>query len=412
MRDILPDDIGNWQHLEQAAAACFARYGYREVRTPLLERMDLFSRQLGESTDVVQKEMYRFADGAGDGELALRPEATVSTVRALLAAGAGRGGVSRVWYGGAMFRRERPQKGRYRQFHQLGAEALGQADAALDAEQILLLARLWRELGVGDQLHLQINNLGSAEERARHREKLTAYFSRHEDALDEAARQRIRTNPLRILDSKDARTLEIAAEAPALADELGAASIAFVDAVRDKLAAAGIAFADNPALVRGLDYYNLTVYEWSLAGDARRQNAVAGGGRYDGLAEQIGGGSVPGCGFALGVERVLDLLPPPPPAAAAACFLAIAAEGEAARIADEVAEKCRDDGLAVWRHVGGGNLSRQLKKADALGAALAIIVGADECAGGYITIKRLADGKQQQAAAADAANASRRLLYA
>lgn len=414
MRDILPENIGAWQRLEKTAAACFHHYGYGELRTPLVERLELFSRQLGESTDVVQKEMYRFTDAANDDEVALRPEATVSTVRALLAAGRQRSGTVRVWYGGAMFRHERPQKGRYRQFHQLGAEALGNVDAALDAEQILMLARLWRELGIAAALKLELNNLGSNAERARHREKLAAYFTAHLDALDEDAKRRVSANPLRILDSKNERTLQVVAGAPALADELGDESRRYVDAVREKLAAAGVAFEDNPALVRGLDYYNLTVYEWSVAGDERRQNTVCGGGRYDGLAESIGGAAFPGCGFALGMERVLELLAPQA-AAAADCFLAFTATGgagDAERLADTVAERCRDDGLAVWRHVGGGNLARQLKRADAMGAALAIIVGDDECAGDYITIKRLADGEQQRAATADAAAASRRMINA
>lgn len=413
MHDILPGDIAAWQRLEKTAAACFESYGYRELRTPLLERLELFRRQLGEASDIVQKEMYSFADKSKGGEeVALRPEATVSTVRAVASGALARGGVARVWYGGAMFRRERPQKGRQRQFHQLGAEALGRQDAALDAEQIIMQARLWRELGVADALRLEINNLGAAAERQRYRDKLAGYLRQHEEALDADSRQRIATNPLRVLDSKDAQTQKIVAQAPVLADALGDESRCYVDEVREKLAAAGIAFAENPRLVRGLDYYNLTVYEWVLADDARRQNAVCGGGRYDGLAESIGGGDCPGCGFALGMERVLALMP-----AAAAdgvdCFLALAdGSAAAAGLADSVAERCRDGGLSVWRHVGGGSLARQLKKADAMGAALAIIVGEEESAGGHITLKRLKDAAQRQVSAAQAAEESRRLLDA
>lgn len=410
MRDILPEQIGCWQQLEKTAADCFRRYGYGELRTPLVERLELFSRQLGENTDMVQKEMYRFVDRANGDEVALRPEATVSTVRALLADDRQRGGTVRVWYGGPMFRHERPQKGRYRQFHQLGAEALGSTDPALDTEQIIMLARLWRELDIGDQLRLSINNLGSSAERARYRDQLADYFNRHADRLDSDARKRINTNPLRILDSKDPDTMTVAASAPRLAETLSDESRRHVETVKEKLAAAGIEFEEDPMLVRGLDYYNLTVYEWALAGDTRRQNTVCGGGRYDGLAEKIGGRPFPGCGFALGMERIVDLMKPPP-LAAADCFLAVTDGDHAtADTADRVAENCRDEGLSVWRHIGGGNLARQLKKADSMGTALVIIVGKDECAGGYITIKRLADGAQQQINPAQAAATSKHLL--
>ncbi|MCH9705487.1 MAG: histidine--tRNA ligase [Proteobacteria bacterium] len=413
MRDILPEQIGAWQRLEKTAATCFHSYGYRELRTPLVEQLELFTRQIGETTDVVQKEMYRFTDAANGEQVALRPEATVSTVRALLAAGKQRGGTVRVWYGGPMFRHERPQKGRYRQFHQLGAEALGSSDPTLDAEQIIMLARLWQVLGVHDKLRLDINNLGNRRERACHREKLTAYFQKHREALDEDARQRIESNPLRILDSKNPVTLEIAANAPALADELGADSQRHAEQVKEKLTAANVAFNENAHLVRGLDYYNLTVYEWSLADDGRRQNTVCGGGRYDGLAENIGGDAFPGCGFALGMERIIDILPPEAPAALADCFVALTDSGTAATaVADRIAEDCRDRGLAVWRHVGGGNIGKQIKKADTMGIPLVIIIGADEIEGDYITVKRLLDGKQQQTAVNDAAIVSRRLLDA
>lgn len=411
MHDILPHQTAVWQQLEHTAALCFRSYGYRELRTPLVEKAELFRRPLGETTDVVQKEMYCFGDTADGDLLALRPEATVSAVRALLAAGGARAGVARVWYGGAMFRRERPQKGRYRQFHQLGAEGLGSTDPALDAEQIIMLARLWRALDIAAALRLEINNLGGSGERAAYREKLSAYFRRCRGGLDAEAAARIETNPLRILDSKNPQTLAVVADAPRLAESLGDASRRHVDAVKNKLAAAGVAFSENDRLVRGLDYYNLTVYEWSLAGDERRQNTVCGGGRYDGLAERIGGAEFPGCGFALGMERIVALLPAAE--AAADCFLALADDAAASvALADTVAERCRDDGLTVWRHVGGGQLARQLKRAAALGAALVIIVGKEEADGGYVTIKRLTDGEQRQAPPADAVTTSRRLMYA
>ena len=412
MHDILPEQVAAWQQMEQVAADCFHSYGYRELRTPLLEKAELFRRPLGEKTDVVQKEMYCFNDKADGDQLALRPEATVSTVRALLAAGRQRGAAVRVWYSGAMFRRERPQKGRYRQFHQLGAEALGSADPALDAEQIIMLARLWRALGVAGRLRLEINNLGSSEERADYRGRLSAYFERRRSDLDEDATERITTNPLRILDSKHPATLKVIAEAPPLADSLGTQSRRHLDRVKDKLTAAGIAFSENDRLVRGLDYYNLTVYEWSLADDTRRQNTVCGGGRYDGLAESIGGTAFPGCGFALGLERAVSLLGAAPPPVAD-CFLALAdADNASAVLADTVAEYCRDEGLSVWRHVGGGKLDRQLKQADSMGAPLAIIIGESEASGDYVTIKRLADGEQRQVPPADAAETGRRLLDA
>ncbi|MGU9950853.1 MAG: histidine--tRNA ligase [Gammaproteobacteria bacterium WSBS_2016_MAG_OTU1] len=392
MRDLLPAETAQWRHVEAAAATCFANYGYGELRTPALERADLFRRQLGEDTDIVQKEMYAFTDVSGD-ELCLRPEATVPTVRAVMNAGLHRGGVARVWYGGQMFRRERPQKGRYRQFWQIGAEAIGGGDdaaAAIDAEQILMLARFWQALKIGDKLQLRINNLGAATERAAYRKQLTAYFRRHADKLDEAAQARIDSNPLRILDSKDEQTAQIAAEAPPLQKVLGDDSIRHVETVKAILTAAKIEFTEDPALVRGLDYYNLTVFEWVLKDDERRQNALCGGGRYDGLSEQIGGVALRGSGFALGLDRLISLLgnlPPQQPD----CF--VVASGNDI-YCTQAAESMREAGLSVWQHGGGGNMARQLKKADAMNVSLVIIAGADEESAQTITIKRLRDGKQ------------------
>lgn len=392
MRDILPAETGKWRVVEAVAAACFSRYGYGELRTPVLERAELFQRQLGEHTEVVQKEMYTFTERLGGGEICLRPEATVSAVRALVAGGLHRRGVARVWYGGPMFRRERPQKGRYRQFWQLGAEAVGSAAPAIDAEQILLLARLWDELGIAHKLELRINNLGAAQERAAYCQTLAAYFRRHAAKLDKTARARIDDNPLRILDSKDDDTAAIAAAAPQMAEHLGKESRQHCATVKEIIAATGVKFVEDAALVRGLDYYNLTVFEWVLAGDKRRQNALCGGGRYDGLSEQIGGPPLPGCGFALGLDRLIDLAdetPSPPPD----CCL-IAAGGSAVYCA-RIAEILRDAGLSVWPP-NSGNLSKQLKKAAAARASLAVIVGEAEETAEEITIKRLRDGAQQR----------------
>ena len=406
MRDILPPQAAVWRRLENAVAACFARYGYAEIRTPLVERLELFRRQLGEHTDIVQKEMYVFADALNNDKLALRPEATVSTVRALLAGGGARAGVLRVWYGGAMFRHERPQQGRYRQFHQFGAEATGAKDPRLDAEQIIMLWRLWRELGVADQLQLEINNLGSPQERAQYAKNLQAHFAPHAKNWDDAARQRLQNNPLRLLDSKEEGVMQAAAGAPP--PPLGDDSRRFVDAVKERLAAAGAPFCERPQLARGLDYYNLTVYEFSPKNDERRQNTLCGGGRYDGLAQSIGGAPMPGCGFAMGAERLLALLQPPPPPPPQCCL--IAADDTAENYAQQVAEACRDGGLVVWRHLGGGGLAKGLKRANAMQTPLALIVGDAEARGEYVTIKRLADGSQRQAPRARLAQTAKDML--
>lgn len=403
MRDLLPAETGDWRRAETAAAACFARYGYGEIRTPVVERLALFSRQLGAHTDIVKKEMYAFADRA-DEELCLRPEATVPTVRAAAAANLHRGGVARLWYGGPMFRRERPQKGRYRQFWQLGAEAIGGApNPAIDAEQIIMLSALWAELKIGGRLQLAVNNLGAPAERAAYGKTLAAYFRRHLGDLDEPARAAVDENPLRILDSKDEKTAEIAAAAPKIESALGAESRRHMDSVKSIIAAAGVEFLEEPRLVRGLDYYNLTVFEWTLKDDARRQNALCGGGRYDGLSEQIGGPPLPGCGFALGLDRLVALAESRA-AAAPDCFLTAA--GARAEYCMRAAEILRGAGFSVWQHGGGGNLARQLKKADAMKTPLAIIVGTEEETQNTVSLKRLRDGKQCSAPLENAAAAA------
>ncbi|MGI9297956.1 MAG: histidine--tRNA ligase [Gammaproteobacteria bacterium] len=401
MRDLLPADTGEWRRVESAAADCFARYGYGEIRTPVVERAELFRRQLGEDSDIVQKEMYAFADLSGD-ELCLRPEATVPAVRAAAAANLHRGGVARVWYGGPMFRRERPQKDRYRQFWQLGAEAIGAGapDPAIDAEQILMAARLWRELKVDSSLQLFINNLGAPAERAAYRKKLSAHFRRRAADLDDSARARIDDNPMRILDGKDAAAVAAAKDAPQLREFLGAESRRHLEEVQNILAAAGIEFTETPSLVRGLDYYNLTVFEWALKDDGRRQNALCGGGRYDGLSAQIGGPPLHGCGFALGLDRLVALTQS---SAAAPPDCILLAAGGGAEYCIRAAESLRDGGISVRRHDGGGNIGKQLKKADAAGSPLAAIVGENEEKCGTIAIKRMRDGAQKSPPLARAA---------
>ena len=395
MRDLLPADTHSWRHLESAAAACFARYGYGEIRTPMVERQSLFSRQLGEESDIVQKEMYTFTDISGD-ELCLRPEATVPTVRAIAAANLHRGNTARVWYGGPMFRRERPQKGRYRQFWQLGAEAIGDGtpDPAIDAEQIIMSADLWHTLNLSSNIRLLINNLGAPAERAIYRRTLGDYFRRHINDLDAAAQSRIDDNPMRILDSKDPTTAAIANNAPSLHSFLGADSHRHVATVKSILSATGVEFTEEPSLVRGLDYYNLTVFEWAQKDDERRQSALGGGGRYDGLSAQIGGPPLHGCGFALGLDRLAalqtDSAPLPPD-----CFLATAGAG--AEYCAQVAIRLRHAGFSVWQHSGGGNIARQLKKANAMNTPLALIIGEQEESQQTVTIKRLHDGTQQSA---------------
>ena len=395
MSDIPPEAAGLWRAAESAAAAVFQLYGYAEIRTPVVERAELFSRPLGQHSEVVEKEMYSFQDISGDN-LALRPEATASIVRAMAQSSAVRNGVARVWQFGPMFRRERPQKGRQRQFHQLDAEALGAQSPAVDAEQILLLQRLWSRLGVQNKLVLQINNLGSRAERAKHREKLTQYFRRRADQLDESAQKRIDANPLRILDSKDPQTLAVVAEAPPLSAELGDDSRRHVDSVCEKIAAAGIPFTQNPLLVRGLDYYNLTVFEWALADDERRQNVLCGGGRYDGLAETIGLPQTPGCGFALGMERLTDLMREcqSDQADSVAPQCRIVAESVSESFAEQAAEKIRDCGVSAAMQMTGGNFSRQMKKAAAADSPVLAVAGESEFRAGRIVFKRLADGKR------------------
>jgi histidyl-tRNA synthetase len=399
MNDILPPDSARWEWFEDTVRRLLARYGYKALRTPIVEPTALFVRGLGEVTDIVEKEMYSFTDHMNGDQLTLRPEATAGMVRAIVEHNALYNGPLRVWQMGPMFRHERPQKGRYRQFHQLDVEAFGHAGPDVDAEIILMVRALWRELGLkeGEHLTLEINSLGQPAERASHRAALIAHFEAHADMLDEDARRRLHSNPLRILDSKNPAMAPLVESAPKLLDYLGEASRAHFDGVRAVLDAAGLAYRINPRLVRGMDYYNLTVFEWvtPLLG---AQSTVCGGGRYDTLIEQLGGKPAPGVGFGLGIERLLLLLEAaglnPPPSAPDA--YAIVADGVPMATVMPVLETLRAAGAAVVLHAGGGSLKSQFKRADASGARHALIFAPDELARGELALKPLRDAAAAQ----------------
>ena len=406
MNDVLPDEAALWQRLEDAARAVFSLYGYRNLRVPMVEPTALFVRGIGEHTDVVEKEMYTFDDRLSGESLTLRPEATAGIVRAAIEHSLCYERPQRVWLAGPMFRHERPQKGRYRQFHQFDVEALGFPGPDVDAEQIVMLARLWRELGVADGIRLAINSIGDAHERRTHRADLIAHFERHHDLLDEDARRRLQANPLRILDSKTPSMQAMIAEAPRLIDRLGPESRAHFDGLAQALADAGVAFEVDPRLVRGLDYYNRTVFEW-ITDRLGAQGTVAGGGRYDGLFEALGGKATPACGFAIGVERMILLLQGTGATAADAPLAYVVHSGDAAgTLARSVAESIRDGGQAAIVHAGGGSFKSQMKKADASGARYALIVGEDEAAASAVSIKPLREsGEQRTVPARDVVNA-------
>ncbi len=396
MNDILPNEAGLWLWFEDTVRAWLEGYGYRNIRMPLLEPTALFKRAIGEVTDIVEKEMYSFKDRLNGDQLTLRPEGTASCVRAALQHNLLYNAPQRLYYSGAMFRHERPQKGRYRQFHQIGVEALGFAGPDIDAEQILMCARLWRKLGIRD-VTLQLNTLGDAAARQRHRAKLIAYFGRHTDALDADATRRLHTNPLRILDSKNPAMQELIAAAPNLMEELEEDALTHFDAVQEILHRHEIAFEINTRLVRGLDYYNRTVFEWTTT-RLGAQGTICAGGRFDGLIEQIGGKPAPACGFAMGIERLLALLQEDgmecPPTA---LDVYVVHQGELAlRMASVVAEQLRDAGLRVLLHCGGGSFKSQMKRADASYACCAVIIGDDEVRSGLATLKPLRGGEQAQ----------------
>ena len=394
MNDVLPDDAALWQRFEDTARSIFERYGYRNLRVPIVEPTPLYVRSIGEHTDVVEKEMYTFEDRLNGDSLTLRPEATAGIVRAAIEHNLTYERPLRVWTGGPMFRHERPQKGRYRQFHQLDVEALGFAGPDVDAEQIVMLARLWRALGLTG-ITLAVNSIGDADERRAHRGALIEHFERHHALLDDDALRRLHANPLRILDSKHPPLQDVIAGAPRLVDRLGSASRAHFEVVQQLLDEAGIRYAVNARLVRGLDYYNRTVFEWES--DALgAQGTVAGGGRYDGLFEALGGKATPACGFAIGVERMILLMHAQGAVRAGGLDAYIVHAGDrAAALARRVAETLRDHGACVALHAGGGSFKSQMKKADASGARLALIVGDDEAASETVAIKALRDGGDQ-----------------
>ena len=400
MNDILPPDSARWEWLEEQVRSLMARYAYRNIRTPILEHTALFVRGIGEVTDIVEKEMYSFEDKLNGEQLTLRPESTASVVRAVTEHSLLYDGGKRLWYMGPMFRHERPQRGRYRQFHQIGAEALGFAGPEVDAELILLAASLWNVLGLTD-VRLELNSLGQPPERAAHRADLVAYFEKHAHQLDEDARRRLHSNPLRILDTKNPAMKHVVAGAPRLIDYLGAPSLAHFDGLKAILDANGIGYTINPRLVRGLDYYNLTVFEF-VTDRLGAQGTVCAGGHYDDLIAQIGGKPAPAVGWALGVERVLELvkeqgtaIPVPAPDA-----YAVVPDAAAMPVALRTLQQLREAGVRVQMHAataeGLGSFKSQFKKADASGAGHALVFGADELARGEVTVKSLRDGTGAQ----------------
>lgn len=396
MNDILPDEAEFWEVFEDTIRSWLKGYGYRPIRMPIVEPTPLFKRAIGEVTDIVEKEMYSFEDSLNGEQLTLRPEGTAGCVRAVIQHGLANQIPRRLYYIGQMFRHERPQKGRYRQFHQVGVESIGFAGPDIDAEMILMGARLWADLGL-DGIELQINSLGQPEERAQHRAALIAYFEEHAEILDEDAKRRLYTNPLRILDTKNPALQEMCATAPKLIDYLGEASLAHFEGVQRVLRDAGVPFTINPRLVRGLDYYNLTVFEW-VTDKLGAQGTVCAGGRYDGLVEQLGGKSTPACGFAMGIERLIALIQESGGAPAApAPDVYLVHQGEAAsRLAFRVAEGLRDHGIDVLLHCGGGTFKSQMKKADGSGANFAVVIGDDEAATGEAQLKFLREEGVEQ----------------
>lgn len=389
MNDILPSESAVWRRLETSLCEILTAYDYQEIRLPIVENTELFARSIGEVTDIVEKEMYTFVERGGDS-LTLRPEGTAGCVRACIEHGLLHNQTQRLWYIGPMFRYEKPQKGRYRQFHQVGAEAYGMAGPDIDAELICLSARLWRQLGI-EQVTLQINSLGSTTARANYRQHLVAYFTVHQAALDQDSQRRLQTNPLRILDSKNPALQSLIAEAPSLLDYLDAESLNHFEQLQALLDSAGIAYQINPRLVRGLDYYSKTVFEW-VTDTLGAQGTICAGGRYDGLIEQLGGQAVPGVGFALGLERLIAMLTANQahtPLTPDAYLILVGTAAQQQGLA--FAERLRNQlpGLRLRMNCGGGGFKAQFRRADHSGARLALIVGDDEAANGTVSIKPL-----------------------
>ncbi|MDO8704527.1 MAG: histidine--tRNA ligase [Sulfuricaulis sp.] len=401
MNDLLPDTVERWQRIEAIARDVLHAYGYREIRLPIVEKSELFARSIGSLTDIVEKEMYSFEDRSGDN-LTLRPEGTAGCVRAGIENGFLHNQIQRLWYAGPMFRHERPQKGRYRQFHQMGVEAFGIDTPDIDAELIFLCARLWRALGL-EGLGLQLNSLGTPESRAVYRRELMRYLETQRGNLDEDSLRRMDKNPLRILDSKNPAMQEVIAKAPSLFDHLDDAARAHFEKLGEYLGQAGIAFTVNPRLVRGLDYYTRTVFEWTTD-RLGAQSTVCAGGRYDGLVEQLGGKPAPAAGFALGMERLAELLAHQDlgaqPARPQIYLVLLGASAEQQGLV--LAERLRDAGLRIECNCGGGGLKAQLKRADRSGAHHALLLGEEEVRNNSVTVKNLRDSETQTQVAQNA----------
>jgi histidyl-tRNA synthetase len=407
MNDLLPDQSPLWQYLEETVQGLLARYGYREIRFPVLEQTELFKRSIGEVTDIVEKEMYTFLDRNGES-LTLRPEGTAGCVRACEQGGL-LNQAQRLWYRGPMFRYERPQKGRLRQFHQFGAEVFGLEGPDVDAEMLVMTHRLWQELGLASHVHLEINSLGTADDRARYRAALVSWLRERSDRLDEDSRRRLDSNPLRILDSKHPDTQALLADAPRLSQHLGDESVEHFRRLRALLDAAGVDYQVNERLVRGLDYYGKTVFEW-VTGSLGAQGTVCAGGRYDGLVEQLGGKPTPAVGFGLGIERLvllLDAAQAVPDSIARQVDAYLVGVGDVQAAVFTTAERLRTlcPVLRLQTHCGGGSFKSQMKKADRSAAALALIVGEDEAAAGTVTVKDLRGERPQQTLPVDEAAA-------
>jgi histidyl-tRNA synthetase len=399
MNDLLPEQSATWQYVEEILSRLLASYSYKEIRFPILEKTDLFKRAVGEVTDIVEKEMYSFDDRNGD-RLSLRPEGTAGCVRACIENGLLHNQTQRLWYTGPMFRHERPQKGRLRQFHQIGVEAFGLVGPDIDAELLLLTARLWRELKIEQAVELQVNSLGTSEERAAYRQALVEYLDLYKDDLDEDSQRRLTSNPLRILDSKNPDTQSLLHNAPLLGDYLGDASKQHFEQICAVLDDAGVSYVINPKLVRGLDYYSQTVFEWVTA-DLGAQGTICAGGRYDSLVELLGGKPCPAVGLAIGLERLimlLDELGAVPDSVAQQVDLYLVAVGDVSHQALHLAEQLRTGipALRIEAHCGGGSFKSQMKKADKSGAAVAVILGEDELSSSTVQVKFLRQERPQE----------------
>lgn len=414
MNDLLPHQSPAWQKVEAILRSLVSSYGYSEIRTPIVESTDLFKRSIGEVTDIVEKEMYTFEDRNGDS-LTLRPEGTASTVRAGNEHGLLYNQEQRLWYIGPMFRHERPQKGRYRQFHQFGVEVYGISSADADAEILMLSARLWKALGITDEVTLELNTLGDNHERNQYRDALIGFLELHKDKLDEDSQRRMYSNPLRVLDSKDPQVQAILADAPQLMDFLGQESKAHFQTLCELLTAVGIQYRINPRLVRGLDYYNRTVFEW-VTTSLGSQGTVLAGGRYDNLVEQLGGRETPAVGFAMGIERIVLLLETLEKLndVPSAVDVYVTAMGDNCSVeAIKIAESLRNEmpHIKIMTHCGGGNFKKQMKRADKSNAKIALLIGESELANNQVAIKHLRNDNQQELVARDELSAHLERLF-